>query len=78
MPVKAKLTRWLGAMKRSRQMVDILTRRRQNNPLLTGKPASENGSGEGLALRIADGDVPEPLQKHSAVAVDIGMRQAGC
>jgi type VI secretion system protein VasG len=57
-------------------MVDILMRRRQNNPLLTGEAGSAKPV-EGLALRIADGDVPEPLQNIQLWLLDIGMLQAG-
>jgi type VI secretion system protein VasG len=61
-----------------RQIVDILTRRRQNNPILTGEAGvGKTAVVEGFALRIAAGDVPEPL-KHVAVrALDLGLLQAG-
>ena len=59
-------------------MVDILMRRRQNNPLLTGEAGvGKTAVVEGLALRIADGDVPEPLQNIQLWLLDIGMLQAG-
>ncbi|MCL2894500.1 type VI secretion system ATPase TssH [Brenneria tiliae] len=61
-----------------RQMVDILMRRRQNNPLLTGEAGvGKTAVVEGLALRIANGDVPEPLQQVQLWLLDIGMLQAG-
>ncbi|MCK8341794.1 type VI secretion system ATPase TssH [Erwinia amylovora] len=61
-----------------RQMVDILMRRRQNNPLLTGEAGvGKTAVVEGLALRIAAGDVPEPLQQVQLWLLDIGMLQAG-
>ncbi|QTF07909.1 type VI secretion system ATPase TssH [Brenneria izadpanahii] len=61
-----------------RQMVDILMRRRQNNPLLTGEAGvGKTAVVEGLALRIANGDVPEPLQNVQLWLLDIGMLQAG-
>ena len=61
-----------------RQIIDILMRRRQNNPILT----SEAGVGktavvEGFALRLAKGDVPPPLQNVSLYTLDIGLLQAG-
>lgn len=61
-----------------RQMVDILMRRRQNNPLLTGEAGvGKTAVVEGLALRLAAGDVPEPLQNVQLWLLDIGMLQAG-
>ena len=61
-----------------RQMVDILMRRRQNNPLLTGEAGvGKTAVVEGLALRIAAGDVPEPLRDVQLWLLDIGMLQAG-
>ncbi|CAO95681.1 type VI secretion system ATPase TssH [Erwinia tasmaniensis] len=61
-----------------RQMVDILMRRRQNNPLLTGEAGvGKTAVVEGLALRIAAGEVPEPLQQVQLWLLDIGMLQAG-
>ncbi len=61
-----------------RQVIDILTRRRQNNPILTGEAGvGKTAVVEGFALRIAQGDVPEPL-KHVAVrTLDLGLLQAG-
>lgn len=61
-----------------RQMVDILMRRRQNNPLLTGEAGvGKTAVVEGLALRLAAGDVPEPLQDVQLWLLDIGLLQAG-
>ncbi|QDQ27499.1 type VI secretion system ATPase TssH [Chitinimonas arctica] len=61
-----------------RQMIDILMRRRQNNPLLTGEAGvGKTAVVEGLALRIAQGDVPPLLQNVSILTLDIGMMQAG-
>ncbi|MCX8959393.1 type VI secretion system ATPase TssH [Erwinia psidii] len=61
-----------------RQMVDILMRRRQNNPLLTGEAGvGKTAVVEGLALRLAAGDVPQPLQDVQLWLLDIGMLQAG-
>jgi len=61
-----------------RQMVDILMRRRQNNPLLTGEAGvGKTAVVEGLALRIAAGDVPPPLQEVQLWLLDLGLLQAG-
>jgi len=61
-----------------RQLIDILLRRRQNNPLLTGEAGvGKTAVVEGLALRIAAGDVPEPLQQVQLWLLDIGRLQAG-
>ncbi|MBK0091577.1 type VI secretion system ATPase TssH [Erwinia sp. S59] len=61
-----------------RQIVDILMRRRQNNPLLTGEAGvGKTAVVEGLALRIAAGDVPAPLRDVQLWLLDIGMLQAG-
>src|SRR5262249_40642665 len=59
-------------------LVDILTRRRQNNPILTGEAGvGKTAVVEGLALRIAAGDVPPPLQNVSLRTLDLGLLQAG-
>ncbi|MDX7989777.1 type VI secretion system ATPase TssH [Xenorhabdus littoralis] len=61
-----------------RQIVDILMRRRQNNPLLTGEAGvGKTAVIEGLALRIASGEVPPPLRNVQLWLLDIGMLQAG-
>jgi type VI secretion system protein VasG len=61
-----------------RQIVDILTRRRQNNPILTGEAGvGKTAVVEGFAARIAEGDVPEPLKNVSVRTLDLGLLQAG-
>ncbi|MDB5800633.1 MAG: clpV [Rhodocyclales bacterium] len=61
-----------------RQVIDILMRRRQNNPILTGEAGvGKTAVVEGLALRIATGDVPPPLQGVSLHSLDMGLLQAG-
>ncbi|GAC1346836.1 MAG: type VI secretion system ATPase TssH [Acetobacteraceae bacterium] len=61
-----------------RQMVDILTRRRQNNPILTGEAGvGKTAVVEGLALRIASGDVPPALKDVTLRTLDLGLLQAG-
>ncbi|MDA2942442.1 type VI secretion system ATPase TssH [Enterobacter cloacae] len=61
-----------------RQMVDILSRRRKNNPILVGEPGvGKTALVEGLALRIAEGNVPETLKTVSLRTLDLGLLQAG-
>ena len=61
-----------------RQAIDILMRRRQNNPILTGEAGvGKTAVVEGLALRIAAGDVPPPLQGVALHVLDLGLLQAG-
>ncbi len=68
----------LGRDHEVRQMVDILIRRRQNNPILTGEAGvGKTAVVEGFALRIAEGDVPPPLQKVEVRTLDLGLLQAG-
>lgn len=61
-----------------RQIIDILMRRRQNNPILTGEAGvGKTAVVEGFALRIAQGDVPPALQNVSVRMLDVGLMQAG-
>lgn len=61
-----------------RQIVDILMRRRQNNPILTGEAGvGKTAVVEGFALRLAKGDVPPQLREVSLLSLDIGLLQAG-
>ena len=61
-----------------RQIVDILMRRRQNNPILTGEAGvGKTAVVEGFAARIASGDVPPPLKNVQVYTLDIGLLQAG-
>ncbi|MDX6710749.1 MAG: type secretion system protein VasG [Blastocatellia bacterium] len=61
-----------------RQVIDILTRRRQNNPILTGEAGvGKTAVVEGFALRIAQGDVPGPLKNVAVRTLDLGLLQAG-
>ncbi|HID4134768.1 TPA: AAA family ATPase, partial [Pluralibacter gergoviae] len=61
-----------------RQMVDILSRRRKNNPILVGEPGvGKTALVEGLALRIAEGNVPASLKPVSLRTLDLGLLQAG-
>ncbi len=61
-----------------RQMVDILSRRRKNNPILVGEPGvGKTALVEGLALRIVEGNVPESLKTVVLRTLDLGLLQAG-
>jgi type VI secretion system protein VasG len=61
-----------------RQVVDILTRRRQNNPILVGEAGvGKTAVVEGFALRVAQGDVPQPLRNVSVHTLDLALLQAG-
>jgi len=68
----------LGRDPEIRQIIDILMRRRQNNPILTGEAGvGKTAVVEGFALRIANGDVPEPLKNIALKTLDLGLLQAG-
>ncbi len=68
----------LGRDAEIRQMADILIRRRQNNPILTGEAGvGKTAVVEGFALRVAQGDVPPPLQDVAVRTLDLGLLQAG-
>jgi type VI secretion system protein VasG len=61
-----------------RQVIDILTRRRQNNPILTGEAGvGKTAVVEGFALQIVAGDVPPPLKNVMVRTLDLGLLQAG-
>ena len=61
-----------------RQVIDVLLRRRQNNPILTGEAGvGKTAVAEGFALRLASGDVPPQLKGVRLHALDIGLMQAG-
>ncbi|MEQ8791063.1 MAG: type VI secretion system ATPase TssH [Pirellulaceae bacterium] len=68
----------LGRDEEIRQIIDILSRRRQNNPILTGEPGvGKTAVVEGFALRIVEGDVPPALRNVSLRSLDLGLLQAG-
>jgi type VI secretion system protein VasG len=73
-----KLDPVIGRDPEIRQAIDILMRRRQNNPILTGEAGvGKTAVVEGLALRIASGDVPEVLSGVEIHTLDMGLLQAG-
>src|SRR5450432_1448825 len=68
----------LGRDREIRQIVDILMRRRQNNPILTGEAGvGKTAVVEGFALRIANGDVPAVLKNVTLRTLDLALLQAG-
>ncbi|MGG7568183.1 type VI secretion system ATPase TssH [Rhodovulum sp. DZ06] len=68
----------VGRDEEIRQMVNILMRRRQNNPILTGEAGvGKTAVVEGFAQRLARGDVPPQLRNVRLMALDIGLMQAG-
>ncbi|HAG6472209.1 TPA: AAA family ATPase, partial [Escherichia coli] len=73
-----KLDPVTGREKEIRQLIDILLRRRQNNPILTGEPGVGKSSiVEGLALQVASGRVPDALKNVRILALDMGALLAG-
>jgi type VI secretion system protein VasG len=68
----------LGREEEIRQIVDVLMRRRQNNPILVGEAGvGKTAVVEGFAQRIAAGDVPPPLRGVRLCTLDVGLMQAG-
>ncbi|MBU0891879.1 MAG: type VI secretion system ATPase TssH [Gammaproteobacteria bacterium] len=75
---KGELDPVTGRDEEVRQMIDILMRRRQNNPILVGEAGvGKTAVVEGLALRIAADDVPPPLRGVQLRVMDVGLLQAG-
>jgi type VI secretion system protein VasG len=73
-----KIDNVLGRDSEIRQIVDILMRRRQNNPILTGEAGvGKTAVVEGFALRVARGDVPPPLRNVVVRTLDLALLQAG-
>src|SRR5262245_2589279 len=75
---KGEIDPIIGRDDEVRQMIDILMRRRQNNPILTGEAGvGKTAVVEGFAHRIVAGDVPPALKDVSVLSLDIGLLQAG-
>ena len=73
-----KIDAVLGRDHEIRQIIDILTRRRQNNPILTGEAGvGKTAVVEGFALRVAAGDVPPSLKNITIRSLDLALLQAG-
>ncbi|KIG09959.1 type VI secretion system ATPase TssH [Caballeronia concitans] len=67
-----------GRDREIQQMIDVLVRRRKNNPILVGDPGvGKTALVEGLALRIAEGSVPSLLREVRMLTLDLGLLQAG-
>ena len=67
-----------GRDREIRQMIDVLARRRKNNPILVGEPGvGKTALVEGLALRVIDGGVPETIRDTRILTLDLGLLQAG-
>ncbi|RQU83823.1 type VI secretion system ATPase TssH [Burkholderia cenocepacia] len=67
-----------GRDREIRQMIDVLARRRKNNPILVGEPGvGKTALVEGLALRVVEGSVPETIRDTRILTLDLGLLQAG-
>jgi type VI secretion system protein VasG len=75
---EGKIDPIMGRDTEIRQIIDILTRRRQNNPILTGEAGvGKTAVVEGFALRVVAGDVPPSLRNIAVRTLDLGLLQAG-
>jgi ATP-dependent Clp protease ATP-binding subunit ClpB len=75
---QGKLDPVIGRDQEIRRVIQVLSRRTKNNPVLIGEPGvGKTAIVEGLALRIAQGDVPESLKSRRVVALDMGALLAG-
>ncbi len=75
---QGKLDPVIGRDQEIRRVIQVLSRRTKNNPVLIGEPGvGKTAIAEGLALRIADADVPESLKNRRVIALDMGALVAG-
>ncbi len=75
---KSKLDPVIGRDEEIRRVIQVLSRRTKNNPVLIGEPGvGKTAIAEGLALRISSGDVPEGLKNKRVLSLDIGALIAG-
>src|SRR4029077_13545217 len=75
---QGKLDPVIGRDEEIRRVIQVLSRRTKNNPVLIGEPVvGKTAIAEGLAGRIVSGDVPEGLKRKRVIALDIGAMVAG-
>jgi ATP-dependent Clp protease ATP-binding subunit ClpB len=75
---QGKLDPVIGRDQEIRRVIQVLSRRRKNNPVLIGEPGvGKTAIAEGLALRIVEGDVPQSLKNRRLIALDMGSLVAG-
>ena len=75
---EGKLDPVIGRDSEIRRVIQVLSRRTKNNPVLIGKPGvGKTAIAEGLALRISDGDVPQSLREKTVISLDLGALVAG-
>ncbi len=75
---QGKLDPVIGRDQEIRRVIQVLSRRTKNNPVLIGEPGvGKTAIAEGLALRIVEGDVPESLKNRRLIALDMGALVAG-